>query len=173
VAAGCVFVVCRVHLTSILSYLQSLSAARPSLFSTAELTKALQPSSSSRATADVLSMPAGDLAVVAPQLLALLAKSAVLLVMSLLTELLVVDQSTRNTILQHPGTHMAPAVLLFLVSQLCKQILCQRCPSGAQVTRRSWQHTPIPLFCRGFLCFLVAVAQCRPACGSRQPCPAV
>lgn len=49
-------------------------------------------------------MPAEHLAVLVPQLLALLAKSAVLLVMSLLTELLVADQSTRHSILTHPGT---------------------------------------------------------------------
>lgn len=57
-------------------------------------------------------MPAEHLAVVAPQLLALLAKSEVLLVMSLLTELLVADQSTRHNILTHPG-------------MLCGQQCCQ------------------------------------------------
>lgn len=48
-------------------------------------------------------MPTTQLAVVAPQLLALLAKSSVLLVISLLTELLVADESRRQSILTNPG----------------------------------------------------------------------
>jgi hypothetical protein len=57
-------------------------------------------------------MPTAQLAVVAPQLLALLAKSSVLLVMSLLTELLVVDKSLGQSILSNPGKPLGGGTFL-------------------------------------------------------------
>jgi hypothetical protein len=100
--------VCRGLSHSVLQYLQGLSTSRPGILSSTDVSKSLQPPSSDGATASNSSsslqdMPTQQLAVVAPQLLALLAKSSVLLVMSLLTELLVADKPLRQGILTNPG----------------------------------------------------------------------
>lgn len=140
--AGPINYFCRASLSSILYYLQGLSADRAPLLSTSELTKALQPSSSSSVPAHTsisATMPAEHLAVLAPQLLALLAKSSVLLVMALLTELLVADQSTCQTILTHPGTLRGQQCSQVpLISFACKHFssirMCERCQ-----WRRQWR----------------------------------
>jgi hypothetical protein len=91
---------CRGCLGSIHTYLQELSARRPTVLTHGDLAAALQPADSA---GDFYAMSAGELSAVAPLLLGLVGKSSVLLVITLLTELLVADARVRQQILSDPG----------------------------------------------------------------------
>lgn len=98
---------CRVCVAFILQYLQNLSTTRPGILTSTDISKALKPSNSGNSSAtysSIQAVPTDQLAVVAAQLLALLAKSSVLLVITLLAELLVADQAIRQSIVTKPGT---------------------------------------------------------------------